>query len=276
LAALLVTVGSLTPASAAPESDVTGTFIYALDPAKALPDQYIVVLKDKATTSATAQVAARHGVAPRFTYTAALKGFALRGSEDLARRIAADPAVDYVVQDETVSINVFVQPNPPSWGLDRIDERSLPLDSKYHYPNTAGRIRAYILDTGIRFTHQEFGGRAVLGVDTIGDGQNGNDCHGHGTHVAGTVGGKSVGVAKEVQLIAVRVLNCFGSGSCAQVIAGIDWVTNDVLTGARGLAVANMSLGAAGVNAAVEAAFTRPPRIMTTECSCKLCPSPGI
>jgi subtilisin family serine protease len=225
------------------------------DPAKAVSGSYIVVLKDSGASVAAADVAAKHGVSPRFTYTSAIKGFAVQTSLEQARRIAADPAVAYVEEDQKVSVQVFVQNNPPSWGLDRIDERSLPLDSKYHYPSTAPRVTAYIIDTGIRFTHQEFGGRAVLGVDTVGDGQNGNDCHGHGTHVAGTVGGRSVGVAKQVHLVAVRVLNCAGSGSFAGVIAGVDWVTNEALT-TRGLRVANMSLGAPGTSAAVETAVT--------------------
>jgi subtilisin family serine protease len=242
------------PATSAPPA-VLGEIRLAADPANAVPGSYLVVLKDGATVSA-ANVAARHGATPGFTYTAALKGFSVQTTEQQAQKIAGDPSVAYVTQDEKVSLNVFVQPTPPSWGLDRIDERSLPLDLKYHYPSTAPRITAYIIDTGIRFTHQEFGGRAVLGVDTIGDGQNGNDCNGHGTHVAGTVGGKSTGVAKAVRLVAVRVLNCAGSGTFAQVIAGIDWVTNNQLANPGQRSVANVSLGAPGTNAAVETAVT--------------------
>ncbi|HET8684489.1 MAG TPA: S8 family peptidase [Micromonosporaceae bacterium] len=215
----------------------------------AVPDSYVVVLKDgpatasAGTTRTTAsRMAAQYRGVLRFTYTASIKGFAVRTGADQARRLAADPRVSYVAQDRTVTANVFVQPNPPSWGLDRIDQRSLPLDLRYHYPNLAPRVKAYVIDTGIRYTHQEFSGRAVLGVDTIGDGQNGNDCHGHGTHVAGTLGGKTVGVAKQVKLFSVRVLNCSGSGSFSQVIAGVDWVTaNAPLT--PGGSVANMSLG---------------------------------
>jgi len=239
-------------ASAAPDSGGSGEvrIRMAPDPAKAMPDSYIVVLKDEGGASAQAAgVAAKHGVTPRFTYTAAIKGFAVQTTLDKARSIAADPAVAYVEQDQVVTTQVFVQPNPPSWGLDRIDQRSLPLDSKYHYPSTAPRVTAYIIDTGIRFTHQEFGGRAVLGIDTVGDGQNGNDCNGHGTHVAGTVGGRSVGVAKQVKLVAVRVLNCSGSGSTSGVIRGIDWVTAN----RTGPAVANMSLGG-GASSALDTA----------------------
>ncbi|GIH04895.1 hypothetical protein Rhe02_29620 [Rhizocola hellebori] len=242
-------------AAAAPDAGGVGEVRMA-DPAKALPDSFIVVLKDSAGVGIQAAgIAAKHGVSPRFTYTSALKGFATQTTLAQARRIAADPAVAYVEQDQIVTTQVFVQPNPPSWGLDRIDERSLPLDMKYHYPNTAQRITAFIIDTGIRFTHQEFGGRAVLGIDTVGDGQNGNDCHGHGTHVAGTVGGRSVGIAKQVKLVAVRVLDCTGSGSFAGVIAGVDWVTTQALT-THVLGVANMSLGAPGTSAAMETAVT--------------------
>ncbi|HEY0640322.1 MAG TPA: S8 family peptidase, partial [Pseudonocardiaceae bacterium] len=149
--------------------------------------------------------------------------------------VAADPP-------PPAGTDVIVQPGPPSWGLDRIDQRSLPLDLKYHYPNTAGGVKAYIIGTGIRFTHQEFGGRAVRGFDAIGDGQNGNDCQGSGTFIAGIVGGATVGVAKGTQLVSVRVLNCSGSGSYAQVIAGVDWITADAAASTVPT-VANMSVG---------------------------------
>jgi subtilisin family serine protease len=241
-AALLaaLTAGAV-PGEAAPVK--AGEVLYA-GAANSIPDSYIVVTNNDTTTSS---LAARYGANVRFTYTAALNGMAITATAEQARRIAADPGVAYVAQDQKVSIDasVIVQPNPPSWGLDRVDQRSLPLDAKYHYTNTAPRVRAYIIDTGIRYTHQEFGGRAVFGTDTVGGVMPpGSDCNGHGTHVSGTVGGRSVGLTKQVQLVAVRVLNCAGSGSFAQVIAGIDWVTNDVLTSpVRITAVANMSLG---------------------------------
>ncbi len=140
--------------------------------------------------------------------------------------------------------------NPPSWGLDRIDQRNLPLNSSYTYPNTATNVHAYIIDTGIRSTHNDFGGRATSGFDAV-DGGTADDCNGHGTHVAGTVGGTAYGVAKGVQLVGVRVLNCAGSGTDAQVIAGIDWVTGNAVKPA----VANMSLGG-GASAALDARST--------------------
>ena len=234
-------------------ADAVGDVRYAWDP-RAVPGSYVVVLADEVGTvpdlvqQVVPQLAKEYGAAVRFTYTTALKGFAGELTEHQARRLAADPRVEYVAQDLQVKIeslpgtDVIVQPAPPSWGLDRIDQRSLPLDAKYHYPSTARTARAYVVDTGIRFTHVEFGRRAVLGIDTVGDGQNGNDCQGHGTHMAGTIGGATVGVAKQVTLVSVRVLNCSGSGSFAQVIAGIDWITLDNILNPRP-SVANMSLG---------------------------------
>lgn len=165
----------------------------------------------------------RHGGKVARTYGTALRGFEVTVSAGAAARIAADPAVAYVEQNHTVSIS-GTQANPPSWGLDRIDQRNLPPDSSYTYPNTASNVHAYIIDTGIRFSHNDLGGQATSGYDAV-DGGSADDCNGHGTHVAGTVGGSSYGVAKGVQLVGVRVLNCSGSGTNAGVIAGVDWVT---------------------------------------------------
>ena len=126
-----------------------------------------------------------------------------------------------------------------TWGIDRIDQHNLPLSTTYNYTNTGAGVTAYIIDTGIRFDHSEFGGRAVTGFDAVTSGGNAADCNGHGTHVSGTVGGATYGVAKGVSLVAVRVLGCNGSGSTSGVIAGIDWVTSHH----QSPAVANMSLG---------------------------------
>jgi subtilisin family serine protease len=179
------------------------------------------------------------------TYRSALRGFELQASAAQAKRVAANPNVAYVEQNHTV--HAFgTQTNPPSWGLDRIDQRNLPLNQSYTYPNTASNVHAYIIDTGIRTTHQQFGGRAVSGFDAV-DGGAADDCNGHGTHVSGTVGGSAYGVAKGVQLVAVRVLNCQGSGTNAQVVGGIDWVTANAIKPA----VANMSLGG-GANTAID------------------------
>jgi subtilisin family serine protease len=204
-----------------------------------------VVFKDAAVSRAGVQDSARD-LARRFggtvghTYRHALRGFEVRLSEAAARQLAADPSVRYVEQNHTVRA-LGTQSPTPSWGLDRIDQRNLPLNNSYTYPTTASNVRAYIIDTGIRFTHQDFGGRAVSGRDTVDNDNDASDCNGHGTHVSGTVGGSSYGVAKGVTLVGVRVLNCGGSGSNAGVIAGIDWVTGDHDPGE--LAVANMSLG---------------------------------
>ncbi|MGC4788574.1 S8 family peptidase [Micromonospora sp. DT178] len=246
--AALAMVATATPAMAA---EPVGT-IRAAGGATAVADSYIVVFKDssvaRSSVGDTAQrLVGRHGGAVARTYGAALRGFEVRVDARAAARIAADPAVAYVEQNHTVSIS-GTQTNPPSWGLDRIDQRALPLNSSYTYPNTASNVHAYIIDTGIRFSHSDFGGRAVSGYDAV-DGGSADDCNGHGTHVAGTVGGSAYGVAKGVQLVGVRVLNCQGSGTNAGVIGGVDWVTANAVKPA----VANMSLGG-GANASLDTA----------------------
>ncbi|MDQ1010693.1 subtilisin family serine protease [Streptomyces sp. V4I23] len=199
--------------------------------ATAVHNSWIVVLKDGSTRAADL------GVTPKHTYRSVLSGFSASMSVEKAKELAADPRVAYVEQNSIVRLNE-TQPNA-TWGIDRIDQRSLPLSKTYTYNTTASTVNAYIIDTGIRTSHSEFGGRARVGTDTVGGGQNGQDCQGHGTHVAGTVGGRTYGVAKNVNLVAVRVLDCNGSGTTAGVIAGVDWVTAN----ARKPAVANMSLG---------------------------------
>ncbi|MGW6442117.1 S8 family peptidase [Lentzea sp. NPDC055074] len=208
----------------------------------AVQDSYIVVLRDNgmARTEVSGRaggLASRYGAKIGFTYKAAFKGFSATLSKQQAKRLAADPAVAYVEQDRTVQV-LTDQPNPPSWGLDRVDQTSLPLDSKYSYSTGASNVTAYVIDTGINYSHNDLVGRAEFGFDAFTDGRNGKDCQGHGTHVAGTIGGTTFGVAKTVKLKAVRVLNCSGGGSVATEAAGVDWVTaNAVLP-----AVANMSL----------------------------------
>jgi subtilisin family serine protease len=239
VATAAVSVSVAVPAQA--EGEILGA-----DAPGAIPDSYVVVLNDDAGVSAAA-TAQRYGAEVEHTYTAALNGYAATMSEQAAKRTAADPAVAYVEQNRVVRA-LDTQPNPPSWGLDRIDQRDLPLDSSYTYPNTAPGVTAYIIDTGIRTTHTDFGGRASWGTNTVDS--NNSDCNGHGTHVAGTVGGTAHGVAKQVRLVAVKVLNCQGSGTLAGVAAGIDWVTGNAVKPA----VANMSLGAQGTNASLETA----------------------
>jgi subtilisin family serine protease len=225
------------------------------DAAKPIAGSYIVVFKDSVVPkrnlrTVVDRLAASHRASVRFRYADALRGFSARMSKADAQRLAADPSVDYVEQDRTVTIAVTQSPTP-SWGLDRIDQRNLPLDNAYTYPGAGAVVKAYILDTGIRTSHSDFGGRASWGTNKIGDGIN-TDCNGHGTHVAGTVGGSGYGVAKTVRLVAVKVLDCTGSGPLSGIAAGVDGVTADHTTGP---AVANMSIGAQGSDSALETAI---------------------
>jgi subtilisin family serine protease len=192
--------------------------------------------------------AARFGIEVSYVYEHALQGYAGKLPPGLAQILASDSRVALIEPDGVMSIDTTQ--SPATWGLDRVDQRPLPLSNSFTYNNAGAGVKAYIIDTGIRFSHSEFGGRATSGRDTV-DGGSADDCHGHGTHVAGTVGGSTYGVAKAVSLVAVRVLNCSGSGTTSGVIAGVDWVTGNHLAGQP--AVANMSLGG-GASAALDTA----------------------
>ncbi|MFE5945768.1 S8 family peptidase [Streptomyces sp. NPDC056480] len=212
---------------------------------------YIVTLDEsaQAETAKGRAVAGRFGAKIKRTYTSAINGYSVELSEAQAKKLAADPAVTSVVQNRVFTVD-GTQPSPPSWGLDRIDQKALPLNQSYTYPDSAGQgVTAYIIDTGVRITHSDFGGRASYGYDAIDNDNTAQDGHGHGTHVAGTVAGTSYGVAKKAKIVGVRVLDNSGSGTTEQVVAGIDWVTRNAVKPA----VANMSLGG-GVDTVLDTA----------------------
>lgn len=227
---------STMPAHAAPEGRILG----AGEPGS-VSGSYLVTLKGgtKAPSAAGKSLADKYGAKISHTYGTVLNGYAVRANERQAKRLAADSRVASVVQDTRVTLE-HNQKNPPSWGLDRIDQADLPLDRSYTWPESAGAgVTVYVIDTGIRISHKDFGGRASYGWDFVGDDRTASDGNGHGTHVAGTIAGKRYGVAKNAKVVAVRVLDNAGGGTTAQVIAGIDWVTRH----AKKPAVANVSLG---------------------------------
>ena len=259
LVALLATL-ALMPALAqqdrAGDGSLRSTAKFHRKGARAIPNQYIVVLDQDAggkqgefaaAVRETDSLLSGLGRKADQVFAHAINGFSVQMTEQEALALSEDPRVAFVEEDQIMEALV-TQSNPP-WGLDRIGQRDLPLNSSYGYTATGSGVNVYIIDTGIRRTHTQFGGRALIGADFIGDGQNTNDCNGHGTHVAGTVGGSTYGVAKSVRLYAVRVLSCSGSGSNSGVIAGVNWVTSNRINPA----VANMSLGG-GVSSALDTA----------------------
>ena len=211
-----------------------------------IPGQYVVVLRPAAQDvhRAARDLVATHGGTLRFTYSHALKGFSVSGLPGIAAAaLARHPLVEYVAPDQVVHLAETEQLGA-TWGLNRVDQRDRPHDSRYFYSATGAGVKVYILDTGIRFTHDEFekpdgSSRAIAGVDIATPGGDASDCNGHGTHVAGTVGGKTFGVAKEVTLVSVRIFNCDGFAFGSAVLAGVDWVTADHQAGQP--AVANVS-----------------------------------
>ncbi|MEV0321859.1 S8 family peptidase [Streptomyces sp. NPDC050658] len=228
------------PAQAAPAE---GTVIGA-GSADAVQGSYIVTLNRgagfKAASEQGKDLIAEYGGSVKRTFGSALNGYAVSLSSTEAKRLAADPAVTTVEQNRTVRATA-TQTNPP-WGLDRIGQTSLPLSGTYTYPDSAGSgVTAYVIDTGVRVTHSDLGGRAVNGYDAVDGDSTAQDGNGHGTHVATTIAGTTYGVAKKAKIVAVRVLDNNGDGTTAGVIAGIDWVTSNHSSGAP--AVANMSLG---------------------------------
>ncbi|MFC4727991.1 S8 family peptidase [Coralloluteibacterium thermophilus] len=190
-----------------------------------------------AVETAAVDLASRFDLAVETLYSHAIQGLAVRASEDGIQRLLQDPRVEFVEEDGHVYLDATQ--TGATWGLDRVDQRDRPLNGTYVYDGTASNVRAYVIDSGIRASHGNFGGRVLSGMTAINDGRGTNDCNGHGTHVAGTIGGSTWGVAKAVRLVPVRVFGCSGGSANSTIIAGIDWVrANRVLP-----AVANMSLG---------------------------------
>ena len=237
-AAAVALTGPVAPAHAA-EGRVLGAGL-----AGAIPGRYVVTLTD-GSTALSAQSLGGGEVIERSGPTFAVSMTAVQ-----ARRLAADPAVRFVEQDRITHVTA-TQRNP-GWGLDRIDQRSVTPSKTYRPTDDGDSVHAYVIDTGIRITHAEFGGRAAYGYDFVDGDATASDCNGHGTHVAGTIGGTHYGVAKKVKLVAVRVLDCAGEGDIFDVIAGVNWVTSHAVRPA----VANMSMGG-GYSASLEAAIQK-------------------
>jgi subtilisin family serine protease len=223
----------------------------SLSAATGRPDvagRFIITLRERTDPAA---VARDHGVGPDYIYRHALTGFAGRVSDAARQGLLRDNRVVRVEADGIATVVTLpTTQSGATWGLDRLDQTALPLSGSFSYTNNGAGVKAYIIDTGIRFSHAEFAGRATSGFDAV-NGGSADDCNGHGTHVAGTVAGTTYGVAKGATLVGVRVLDCGGSGTWSGVIAGIDWVARDHAEGTP--AVANLSLGG-GANSSVDQA----------------------
>ncbi|MFD9728022.1 S8 family peptidase [Streptomyces sp. NPDC059072] len=239
VAALLAVppIAAGTASAVAPEPP-PAPLLTAADP---VPGRYIVTLEEGQDA---AKVARELGLKPSFVYTSAMTGFAVPLTADELTTVRGSAGVRSVEEDASVKVPMPAEAGEArapsnSWGQDRIDQRNLPLDHDFTTVGDGAGVTAYIFDSGIDYAHEEFGGRATFGFDAIGDGRQGQDCSGHGTHVAGTVGGATFGVARKVNLVSVRVLGCDGSGSWSGVLAGMDWVAKN----AHQPAVLNGSLG---------------------------------
>ena len=237
--------------------DATGLVQASKTTASFIEDQYIVLFKEEtpnAPSLAHNLIEANNGET-LFIYRHAIKGFAAVLSEGAANTIAEHPDV-VVVQQDVMGEIVDDQPNPPAWGIDRIDQRALPFDNNYHYDTDGSGVHVYVLDTGLDHDHPDFGGRTMFGADFVPtDGNtNAEDIHGHGTHVSGTVASATYGVAKGATIVSMQVCNPAGGCPLSGTIAGVDSVTAMHTTHVGGPSVANMSLryfSAPGLNPAI-------------------------
>jgi Subtilase family/Peptidase inhibitor I9/FG-GAP-like repeat len=234
-----------------PEAEIVAP-LYGMDNPERVPGSYIVVMKDGSqtqvgqSTSSLSALSTLEGLSLTAQYKMeGFQGFAGQITDEALERIRKDPNVAYVEADGIIQGD---QALPLPWGIDRIDQHDLPLTTSFN-PSKAGRgVNVYVIDSGIRRTHQEFGNRVATGVSFINDTRGTDDCHGHGTHVSGTIGGSTVGVAREVTIIPVRVLDCNNRGSASTFIKGINWVTTNV----QHPAVANLSLGSDSASQALD------------------------
>ncbi|GHA88721.1 S8 family peptidase [Cognatilysobacter bugurensis] len=251
--AVTLALGSSAAAAAdlvrAERNRIEGQYIVVLDPARLQTPPGLARAPGLAVAAENAAVdlASRHGGNVERVYGHALQGFSIKAPEHAIARMLKDPRVAFIEED-AMSYPSATQ-SGATWGLDRSDQRALPLNGSYVYDYTASTVRAYVIDSGILASHQDFGGRVLAGATAISDGRGTSDCNGHGTHVAGTIGGATWGVAKSVRLVPVRVFGCTGGSSNSTIISGIDWVrANHVKP-----AVANMSLGG-GASSAIDTA----------------------
>lgn len=212
---------------------------------------YVVQFRDGVNARAEAATGAGRGLSVSRVLTNVYPGMIATMNEAQAAALARNPRVALVEKDQVYSVNATQ--TGATWGLDRIDQRTRPLSGTYSYATTGQEVTAYVIDTGVLASHTDFGGRVAGGADLIDNDGVPTDCYGHGTHVAGTIGGGTYGLAKAVTIVPVRVLNCSGYGSTSQVVAGLDWVVGNHTTQT---AVANMSLGG-GISSAIDAAVGR-------------------